>query len=221
LKERAKLFASFRFKGSFYMIDIDVNRRTKDSLAIKAIDVARAGFYKKYIVDHQFRVADTCLKIADSIGMSREDRYFLIQEALLHDVGKFFVPEDLLMKRGPLKEEEYEKLKDHARLGAGYLEGRHFTEDITRAVRHHHERYDGQGYPDGLKGEDIPTNSRIIAVADAFDAMTFGRNYKASVSQDRALRELERNASSQFDPDVVHAFKTILKEREEMMECLR
>lgn len=221
MKERLHVFASFRFRGSFYMIDIDENRKTKDSLIIRTIDADRVDFYKKYIIDHQFRVADTCLKAADRIGMSMEDRYFLIQEALLHDVGKFFVPEDLLMKKGPLKEREFEKLKNHARLGAEYLESRHFTEDILRAVRHHHERYDGRGYPDGIKGEDIPLNSRIIAVADACDAMIYGRNYRVPVSRDCALGELEANASSQFDPYVIHAFKTLLKEREETVECSR
>ncbi|WP_273701802.1 HD-GYP domain-containing protein [Tepidanaerobacter acetatoxydans] len=217
---RAKLFASFLFKGSFYLIDIE-NEKIKDSLVIKTIDAAKAGFYKKYLIDHQFRVADTCLKMADSIGMGREDSYFLVQEALLHDVGKFFVPESLLIKKGSLSKDEFEKLKDHARLGAEYLEGRHFPEDITQAVRHHHERYDGQGYPDGLKGEKIPLSSRVIAVADAYDAMTYGRSYKAPMSQKSALMELEKNTSSQFDPNVVRAFKSLLEEREAVLECLR
>ena len=221
MKKRAKLFASFLFKGSFYIIDIDENRKTRDSLVIKAIDDEKAGFYKKYLTDHQFRVADVCFKIADRIGMSSEEKYFLAQEALLHDIGKFFVSEDLLMKKGPLKEEEYKKIKDHAILGAEYLERKHFAEGIIRAVRHHHERYDGQGYPDGLKGEKIPINSRIIAVADAFDAMTYGRDYKTPMSQNRVLRELEANALSQFDPNVVRAFKSLLEEREAVLECSR
>ncbi|MFN8525334.1 MAG: HD domain-containing protein [Chloroflexota bacterium] len=128
--------------------------------------------------------------------------------ALLHDIGKIAVPDAILRKAGPLDEEEWAMMRQHPILGCGILEGVGFLKDSLPIVRHHHERFDGQGYPDGLCGDEIPLGARVFAVADAFDAMTSDRHYRAALGLDETLAELRRHSGTQFDPGVVATFES-------------
>src|SRR5213076_3318543 len=123
----------------------------------------------------------------------------------LHDVGKLAVPEEILRKPGPLTDEERRVLERHPQVGYRMLESLG-VDPIADWVLHHHERWDGHGYPDGLAGDEIPLGARIIFAADAFDAMTSDRLYRAALSFDEAVAEVARCAGTQFDPDVVAAF---------------
>jgi len=129
--------------------------------------------------------------------------------ALLHDVGKIGVPDNVLRKPTALSEGEWAIMKRHPEFGARIIAGIPFLEDVARIVRHHHERWDGMGYPDGLKGDRIPLGARIFAVGDSFDAMTSDRPYRRGLLIDAAREEIRRCASSQFDPAIVTAFLSI------------
>lgn len=125
---------------------------------------------------------------------------------LLHDAGKVGIPERILNKPGPLSAAEWRVMRTHPLIGYQMLAGIPFLETAARVVRSHHEMFDGSGYPEGLKGEDIPLAARVFAVVDAFDAMTTDRPYRAALSIDHAAGEIERMAGSQFDPEVCRVF---------------
>jgi HD-GYP domain-containing protein (c-di-GMP phosphodiesterase class II) len=130
-----------------------------------------------------------------------------VEAARVHDVGKVGIRDTALLKNGPLTEDEFKEIKLHPVIGADIVQNLEMYRNGASIVRHHHERWDGKGYPDGLKGEDIPLGARIIAVADSFDAMTSDRPYRRALSHATALAEIERNSGIQFDPQVVEAFK--------------
>jgi ribonuclease P protein subunit RPR2 len=125
---------------------------------------------------------------------------------LLHDVGKVGIPESILCKPGPLTEEEYEVMKTHPLIGVQIVAPIAFLDDSVDIIRCHHERWDGKGYPDGLRAEGIPLGARIFSVCDTFDAMTSDRPYRRALPFDDAVAEIERCGGTQFDPDVVTAF---------------
>jgi HD-GYP domain-containing protein (c-di-GMP phosphodiesterase class II) len=132
--------------------------------------------------------------------------------ALLHDVGKIGVPDRILQKPGRLTDEEYQVIKRHPVLGARMLASVRELAPAVPAVRHHHERFDGKGYPEGLRGEDIPPAARIISVVDAFDSMVRERPYGYGISQETALEEIENNSGTQFDPQVVRLLLEVVWE---------
>jgi ribonuclease P protein subunit RPR2 len=130
----------------------------------------------------------------------------------LHDIGKVGIPESILCKEGPLSESEWAVMQTHPEVGAQIVEPIRFLGDAVRIVRHHHERFDGSGYPDGLVADDIPIEARIFAVADSFDAMTSDRPYRRALGVDRALAEVRAGAGTQFDPEVARAFIQMVEE---------
>ena len=150
---------------------------------------------------HAERVGNIVVAIADHLELDRGRKTALVLAAHLHDVGKIAIPDDVLLKRGPLTPDEYEQVKAHCLSGWRLIEtaGLH---EIATWIRSHHERWDGIGYPDGLGGEAIPLESRILGLADALDAMTAPRVYRAPVSALAAADELERCAGNQFDPEL-------------------
>ena len=150
-----------------------------------------------------------CFFIAKS--MVKDDIYCerVLIAGLFHDIGKIVFSDEILMKKGPLTEEEFAIIKKHPQDGARILSALTMFRDIVPIVRSHHERMDGKGYPDGLKSEMIPEEARIIAVADSFDAMTSNRSYRKALSIKAAVDELVKGKNTQFDPAAVEAFLSI------------
>jgi two-component system, cell cycle response regulator len=155
---------------------------------------------------HLSVVGELAERTARHLGLTREDVDTVRQAAELHDVGKVAIPEDILRKPGPLTEEEWGFVRRHTLAGERILSAAPALTQVARLVRSSHERWDGTGYPDALAGEAIPLGARIVAVADAFDAMTSDRPYRRAIPHAEALAELRRCAGSQFDAAVVEAF---------------
>jgi HD-GYP domain-containing protein (c-di-GMP phosphodiesterase class II) len=163
-----------------------------------------------YIKEHLRSVSSLALRIGRAIALPEEQMGALTNGALLHDVGKIGIPDSILQKSVRLTEEEYTVIKKHPALGVGILAPVEELAPALPAVKHHHERFDGNGYPDGLKGEEIPLIARIVSVADAFDSMIRARPYGYGVSQRAALEEIEENSGSQFDPSIVNALLEVV-----------
>lgn len=155
---------------------------------------------------HSERVAEYVHALASYTDMSDTDRTNIWRAAILHDIGKIGIPDIILNKSSNLTEDEWETMKSHPVRGESICSKLKFTREILPIIRHHHERYDGTGYPDGLKGDAIPYLARIVSVADSVDAMTSPRNYRSPVTMDEAIDELKRCSGTQFDPAIVEAF---------------
>ncbi|MBP5466621.1 MAG: HD-GYP domain-containing protein [Clostridia bacterium] len=169
--------------------------QTTEALA-KAVDAK-----DKYTSGHSIRVALYSRRIAKEAGLSDEKCWQVYFAALLHDIGKIGVRNSIINKTGRLTAEEYDQIKAHCYFGYKILSSIKQAPFLSVGARNHHERYDGSGYPDGLTGENIPEIARIIAVADAYDAMTSMRSYRAPLEKDAVRRELKNGMGTQFDPD--------------------
>jgi putative nucleotidyltransferase with HDIG domain len=164
---------------------------------------------------HIRRVQTASLQLARALGCSDEHQIHAIEAAsLLHDLGKLAIPEHILNKPGRLTPAEYETMKDHAKIGAEILAGVDFPYPVVPIVRHHHESWDGTGYPDGLAGDNIPLGARILQVVDCFDALTSHRPYRRALSRDEALAILRERRGTMYDPAVVDAFERIASSME-------
>lgn len=181
----------------------ELERLTVQSIhAISEIIDARDSYTK----GHSVRVAEYSTWIADRLGWEEHDKETLSQAALLHDVGKIGVPDKILLKRGKLNDAEMVLMRQHSVIGHSVLKDIAGLEQIALATLYHHERYDGTGYPGGLRGEEIPEIARIIGLADAFDAMTSDRVYRKSLSEETIRDEILRGRGCQFDPVMTDAF---------------
>ncbi len=167
-----------------------------------------------YTAGHTTRVAHYCKLIAQEMGLSEKQTSILLKAATLHDIGKIATPDSVLLKPGKLSALDYDLIKLHASAGYDMLSNIAMYKGLAKIIRHHHERYDGMGYPDRLQGKEIPLLSRVIVVADAFDAMTTNRIYKPRKAITEALNEVEKLSGIQFDPDVVTAALKALKDVE-------
>ena len=156
--------------------------------------------------EHCERLAMVVTRLAERVALPVEEREAIAYGALLHDVGKIGVPEAILSKPGPLSTEEWTVLRRHPEIGERICRPLGLSAEFVPIVRHHHERWDGAGYPDGLRGAAIPLGARIVGLADAFDAMTHDRPYRRAFSVAHALAELRRESGRQFDPDLVEPF---------------
>ena len=164
-----------------------------------------------YTRGHSNRVADYALSCSEEIGLKKDEREFVQMSAHLHDIGKVGIPDNILKKEEKLTEEEYLIIKKHSELGYRILKNINGFDRFAVVVKHHHERWDGTGYPDRLKGEEIPLISRILSVADSFDAITSNRVYRNGLSIEYGVNELLKNSWKQFDGDVVNAFIKAIK----------
>ena len=170
---------------------------------------------------HSQRVAEYAGMIARQMGLPYDQVDLLVTSARLHDLGKIGMGNELLYKPGSLSEEERSQFQRHPSIGealVGYFPAFGAGRDI---VRHHHERFNGRGYPNGKKGGEIPLGARVLAVADAYDAMTSDRPYRPALSKDKAIAELKANSGTQFDPQVVQAFLTALEEKEREKQAVK
>lgn len=162
-----------------------------------------------YTRGHSERVCQYSLLMADRLGLDEEQKKILQWSSILHDSGKIGIPESILNKPWRLEDEEYQIIKNHPKKGHTILEPLEQLASSLPGMLHHHERYDGKGYPQGLKGKRIPLEARIIAVADTFDAITSSRAYRPAKTPEEALQEMEKVAGTQLDPDLVKVFKEV------------
>jgi len=157
-----------------------------------------------YTHGHSERVSRYSMAIAEEMKLSRELKRLLLVSALCHDVGKIGIPDAILKKASMLSAEEYEEMKLHPTIGANIIEHMPNAKRFISGVKHHHEKWDGTGYPDGLVGEDIPFFGRIVAVADVFDAMVSGRAYSGFMDQSEAIQRI-MDEEDLFDPEILKA----------------
>lgn len=160
---------------------------------------------------HAERCSWYATRLAAEIGLSEEDTSIVRTAALLHDIGKLAVPDGVLFKPGPLNEDEWAQMREHPTAALVILRHVPAVAKAAPAILHHHELFDGSGYPDGLAGNDIPVASRMLLVTDAFDAMTNDRPYRKALPVAAAIEELKCNSGTQFDPAVVAAFLGLLE----------
>jgi len=193
------LTAMFRMKTN---VDIK-NILQKD---IVSSFIAALEYHDEYTKGHSDSVANISTAIGKKLGLSVDELQELSWAALIHDIGKITVQKSVLNKNGKLTEDEYEQVKCHSANGEYFLSKSDSLIEISRIVRHHHERWDGYGYPDGLRGKAIPLYSRIICVADSFHAMTSDRPYRKALPNRVAIEEIMNNREKQFCPEVVDCF---------------
>ena len=171
------------------------------------LNLSDALFEKdKYTYMHCHRVSLYCFLTGDRLKLETERMKSLLIGAFFHDIGKISIPNRILKKAGRLSPDEWKIIKTHSQASAGLLHALGFTEDTVSAILHHHERYDGTGYPNGLTNGSIPLFAKIISIADAYDAMTSERCYSGALKKEEALKEICLCKGSQFDPDVVDIF---------------
>jgi HD-GYP domain-containing protein (c-di-GMP phosphodiesterase class II) len=163
-----------------------------------------------YTGDHVSDTIHYAARIAEKLKLPEHTIEMVRHAAALHDLGKIGIPENILHKKSKLSDEEYEVVKKHPQIGVDIIRPIHFLHKIIPAMLHHHERWDGGGYPYGLKGSAIPLGARIVAVADAYQAMISDRPYRKAISQEDAVDTLKKNAGTQFDPEIVDAFLDVL-----------
>ena len=166
--------------------------------------------YDLYTYGHSNQVAMYAAAIAEQMGLPEAEQAEIVKAALVHDVGKIGVPDNIIGKQGPLTDDEYMVLKRHPLIGAEILGRMEGLRNLTTLVRHHHERWDGKGYPDGLEAREIPIGARILAVADSMDAMLSDRPYRPTRSLKEVIEEIKVCSGKQFDPAVVEAFMAVV-----------
>ena len=196
----------------------DINNELKDTYDklekayLETIQVLRYTVEAKdtYTRGHSDRVSEFSMLLGQKLGLSDKEINTLKIGGLFHDIGKIGVPDSILLKESKLTDDEYSEIKNHPSIGAHILSNATIFKEVIPIVKHHHERYDGNGYPGKLKGEEIPLLARITAVADAFDAMTSKRTYRNSLDIDTVKAEIERCKGTQFDPKCADAFLDIL-----------
>lgn len=189
-------------------LENDRNEEHNRSVMLSTVQALAAAIDAKepYTAEHSRRVATLALAIAQALGLSAEEQRCVSLAAQVHDVGKIGTPDYILNKPGSLNDDEWKTIKEHPAKGAEIVGRVEQLAYVAEIVRHHHERMDGRGYPDGLAGEDIPLLARIITVADAYEVMTSNRVYHSKLSQEEAIRRLLEATGTQFDTAIVTAF---------------
>ena len=210
----ARIYDQITQKNEEYLEKLNEQNEKIQNMTVQTITTVANALDAKdsYSEGHSRRVAVYAAQIAEKLGFSKEDVRNVRIIALLHDIGKIGVPDSVLNKPGRLTDEEFALMKQHAAIGSEILKDIDMITGIAIGARFHHERYDGKGYPEGLKGEDIPYIARIIAVADSFDAMTSNRVYRKHLTYEQVMSELEKGEGTQFDPDIAKALESLIKD---------
>jgi diguanylate cyclase (GGDEF)-like protein/putative nucleotidyltransferase with HDIG domain len=217
-EQQARIVSSVASSIAVALKDAGVAQALEDpDLQVLATVGAAAEIKDRYIRGHPERMSERAVALAEEMGLSAERVRDIRIAALLHDIGKVTVSEGILNKPGKLSRREFASVKDHPIVGATLVSQVRGFERLAKIVRHHHERFDGTGYPDGLAGEDIPPESRILSVLDVFDALTHQRSYRNAMSREEAIAVIERGAGTQFDPMVVKAFLALMKRQGDMV----
>jgi len=191
------------------------DRKTRDAL-VATVDVLSRTIERRdpYTAGHQKRVAELCVAMARELNLDEESIFGIQMGALIHDVGKIHIPGEILTRPGRFSDEEYSLIKTHASVGYDIIKDINLPWPLADMVRHHHEKIDGSGYPDGLKGEQISIGARLIAVADIVEAITMHRPYRPALGTDAALEEITKLKGRALDPDCVEACTTLFREKE-------
>lgn len=174
-----------------------------------------------YTKCHCNRVSEYCVLIGKKLGLPEEDLDRLRLGGLFHDIGKIGIPDNILKKEAKLTNEEYDEIQTHTSLGVDILTRNKVFKEIIPIVEYHHEKYDGNGYPFKLKGDEIPLSARITAVADTFDAMTSKRSYRNPIPLTDVVDELKKCSGTQFDPNVVNTFLDIINNEYDVIEEIK
>ena len=183
-------------------------QENKAEILLKALKALMRALDAKdpYTAGHSHRVAALAMLMARELSLKTEEQYSLQLAALLHDIGKIGMPDSILNKSASLKDYEFDIAKDHPVVGSQIIGEIEELSEVASAVRHHHERFDGSGYPDGLKGEAIPFFARILSIIDTYEALVSNRVYRKATDKDQALAEIQNYAGIQFDPELVKIF---------------
>ena len=210
----ARIYNDITKQNQRYLEKLNEQNEKIQNMTVQTITTVANALDAKdsYSEGHSRRVAVYAAQIAEKLGFSKEDVRNVRIIALLHDIGKIGVPDSVLNKPGRLTDEEFELMKQHSVIGSEILKDIDMITGISIGARSHHERYDGKGYPEGLKGEDIPYIARIIAVADSYDAMTSNRVYRKHLTYEQVMSELEKGEGTQFDPDIAKAMEALIKD---------
>lgn len=212
---RAKFFDKNRVEIYTSILDElknDIEEKHIDLITSIKTLISVVNAKDRYTYGHVERVVVYTRMLAEKLDLSDEDKKLLIYGAYMHDIGKINISKDILNKKMPLTNEEWEILKQHPADGIEIIKSVESLKDISPIILYHHERYDGKGYPSNLKAEEIPFNARLLTVVDSFDAMTSDRPYNRRKTYKEAIEELERCSGTQFDPDITKAFIEILLE---------
>ncbi|MDD4781279.1 MAG: HD-GYP domain-containing protein, partial [Tissierellia bacterium] len=218
---RAKFFNKNRVESYYSVLEelkSDIDERHIDLISSIKTLISVINAKDRYTYAHTDRVVIYCELMANYLGLSEKDKKKLRYGAYLHDIGKIQISKDILIKKAKLTEEEWEILKAHPQNGIDIVKPVEALIDVLPLIHHHHERHDGTGYPDKLKGEDIPYLVRILSVADSFDAMTSNRPYHDRKSYDEAIQELKLCSSTQFHPETVIEFINMLEENKDRID---
>lgn len=207
--------AAIAVKNAYLYQDLQKSFLDAVAALIKAIEAK-----DKYTRGHSQRVTEYSLAIAKILALSKEEMKVIKFCGLMHDIGKIGIGDSILHNPSKLSSKEYEIIKSHSVMGEEIIQPVGFLKKGLPLIRHHHERYDGRGYPDGLRGKAIPLMARIMAVADSFDAMTSDRPYRKALSLEKSIRELKKESGTQFDPEIVKAFLTLLSQKEKNIPSL-
>lgn len=208
LNELNELKASLEIQVANRTVELDNEKKSYEELTLETLSSLASVIDAKdhYTNGHSFRVAAYSKGIAEILGLSFQECEQIYFAGLIHDVGKIGIDDAILTKPGKLNDVEYKVIQSHPALGGDILKGIKEFPIFEQVARSHHERYDGNGYPDKLKGEDIPFAARIVTISDTFDAMTSDRSYRKALSDEVAIAELKKYSGTQFDPQMVEAF---------------
>lgn len=219
---KAKLQRIFRER--LLLADLQNSREKEKEFFLHIVESLAISLDEKdeYTHGHSRRVTNLSLQLAEHVTAEVVDMELLRLSGVLHDIGKIGVPDSVLSKPGRLTEDEFAIIKKHPEQGAHILQPMGSDKriaHISTIIRHHHERYDGKGYPDGLRAQEIPLLSRIIAIADTYDAMTSDRPYRKGMDVNIAIEEIRKNKGSQFDPELAEQFICFMKDCQDGMAC--
>lgn len=194
--------------------ELDKRKKNIEEMSLQLMQMLSTTIEAKdeYTKGHSHRVAEYSVLIARELGWNEKELSNLKNAAHLHDIGKIAIPDTILNKPSKLSEEEFSIIKKHTIIGANILKNISLIDHVQEIVRNHHERYDGNGYPDGLKGKEIPLHARIVTVADSYDAMSSQRIYRNQLPPEKIIQELENNKGTQFDPEITDIFLKLLRE---------
>ena len=207
-----KLFTAFyNIASSFYKLKEYNSLQNNFTKEIISSTIKMLEMYDLYTRGHSENVAELAVKIAEEMDLPKPEVESVYWSGLVHDIGKLLIPLEILNKEGKLTKSEYEVIKEHLVLGSNALSSSSSLKKIAKYVRHHHERWDGKGYPKGLSESEIPLVSQILCAADAWDAMRSKRTYRDSLSYEQALSEIRKNKGSQFAPKIVESMLKVIE----------